>query len=203
MSRERMMSTMNEFANTLIVAFLFQNVVFARGFGTGRILKVSENDSLIVPYSIIITSTTLFSSLVGYIISFFDIPIVVRQILEPLIFVIAMCCVYFCARLILATTKATWARKFAAMLSPAMINTTVLGTVLIAYRGMYTLPQYIGISIGTGLGFAVAAYIIHSGMKKIQDMQIIRSFSGLPIKLIYIGIIAVGIYGFIGKSILL
>ena len=193
----------DSFLWTMIVALLFQNVVFARGIGIGRIIKVSEDDSLIFPYMIIIIIFTAVSSLFGWSISLLQLDAVWHAVLEPLIFVSAMVILYFLTRFGLQGKNASWMRKAYHVLSPAALNTTVLGTVLVAFRGSYSLAQYMGLSIGTGLGFAAAAYVIHSGMMRIDNMEIGSSFKGFPIKLIYIGIIAIGIYGFIGKSILL
>lgn len=196
-------SGFDSFFWTLIVAFLFQNVIFARGFGTGRIMKVTEDRSLILPYTAVITVSTVCSSVFGWLVSLFDFGTIWDSILEPLIFIIPMVGLYCVARLLLRNRTESWARKAYYIMSPAVVNTTVLGTVLVAYRGNYTLLQYLGLSVGTGLGFAAAAYIINGGLMRIEGMEIGSSFRGLPIKLIYIGIIAVGIYGFIGKSILL
>ena len=48
--------------------------------------------------------------------------------------------------------------------------------------------------------FVLAVLVVNEGQRKIQSRSLPAAFRGLPITLIYIGILALAIYGFTGHT---
>ena len=82
----------------------------------------------------------------------------------------------------------------------ATFNCSILGTLLLTSTGGYTLVQSLGFSLGSALGYVLAVVLVNEGQRKIQSRSLPATFRGLPITLIYIGILALAIYGFSGHT---
>ena len=197
------MKAIADFFSVSIVALLFQNVVFSRGLGIGRLLKITETKSSILPYSIFVTGTMIFSSFFAWGAGFLPIPITLWRALEPLIYLLCVLAVLGIFVIIWKNNSKTKHLKFRGVVIPAAINYTVLGTVLLGARSDYSLVKFLGLAFGSGIGFTLAAIVVYYGKKHLEQLDIPEAFRGLPSQLIYIGILSLAIYGFIGSSILL
>ena len=79
----------------------------------------------------------------------------------------------------------------------------VLGTVLVERTQSFTLAQSIGFGLGSGLGYLLAVMLVTEAGNRLRSKAIPEAFRGLPITLIYIGVLALAIYGFTGHSVIL
>ena len=85
----------------------------------------------------------------------------------------------------------------------AAVNSGVLGTVLVERTQSFTLAQSIGFGLGSGLGYLLAVMLVTEAGNRLRSKAIPEAFRGLPITLIYIGVLALAIYGFTGHSVIL
>jgi Na+-transporting NADH:ubiquinone oxidoreductase subunit E/electron transport complex protein RnfA len=53
------------------------------------------------------------------------------------------------------------------------------------------------------LGYILAVMLVTEAQHRLRSRTIPRAFRGLPITLIYIGVLALAIYGFTGHSVIL
>ena len=83
------------------------------------------------------------------------------------------------------------------------MNSGVLGTVLVERTQSFTLAQSIGFGLGSGLGYLLAVMLVTEAGNRLRSKAIPEAFRGLPITLIYIGVLALAIYGFTGHSVIL
>ena len=58
-----------------------------------------------------------------------------------------------------------------------------------------------GFCLGSGIGFTVATLYVAEGQRKIRNRDVPGSFKGLPVTLLYIGILSLCIYSFTGYSL--
>ena len=58
-----------------------------------------------------------------------------------------------------------------------------------------------GYALGSGLGYTLALVIIYFARKRLAISPVPRSFRGLPILLIYLGLISLALYGLIGHRL--
>ena len=89
----------------------------------------------------------------------------------------------------------------ASTLPAATFNTCVLGTLLICSAQSFTLAQSIGFALGSGAGYFISVLLVTEGMRKMNRRAVPAAFRGLPILLIYIGILALAVYGFTGHGL--
>jgi electron transport complex protein RnfA len=83
----------------------------------------------------------------------------------------------------------------------ASFNCAVLGSILIAFGGNYGFIKTAGFALGSGTGFTLALLLIYEGKRRIMLSDIPRSFRGLPVMLLYIGIFSLAVYGLIGHQL--
>ena len=79
----------------------------------------------------------------------------------------------------------------------------VLGTVLVERTQSFTLEQSLGFGLGSGLGYLLAVMLVTEAQNRLRSRAIPEAFRGLPVTLIYIGVLALAIYGFTGHSVIL
>ena len=57
--------------------------------------------------------------------------------------------------------------------------------------------------LGSGLGYVLAVLLVTEARHRLRSKAIPEAFRGLPITLVYIGVLALAIYGFTGHSVIL
>ena len=77
----------------------------------------------------------------------------------------------------------------------------MLGTILIAFSGGYGFVKTVGFAFGSGIGYTAAPLLVREGRRRIALSDVPRAFRGLPIMLLYIGILSLAIYGLIGHQL--
>ena len=60
-----------------------------------------------------------------------------------------------------------------------------------------------GFGLGSGLGYLLAVMLVTEADRRLRSEAIPEAFRGLPITLVYIGVLALAIYGFTGHSVIL
>lgn len=82
-------------------------------------------------------------------------------------------------------------------------NVAVLGTILLCSFNRYNLWERLFYFVGTGVGVTLALVLLDVANQNIAMSRVPRIFRGLPILLLYIGILSLAFYGLIGHPITL
>ncbi|MEG1849022.1 MAG: Rnf-Nqr domain containing protein, partial [Oscillospiraceae bacterium] len=88
-----------------------------------------------------------------------------------------------------------------ALLISASFNGASLGAVLLALTNQTKLLDTVVYALGCSVGLTLAMLLVHSGRERLEISNVPKSFSGLPITMIYIGILSLAIYGLIGHQL--
>ena len=75
--------------------------------------------------------------------------------------------------------------------------------VYIASIALVCLAEHLGFGLGSGLGYVLAVLLVTEARHRLRSRAIPKAFRGLPITLVYIGVLALAIYGFTGHSVIL
>ena len=59
------------------------------------------------------------------------------------------------------------------------------------------------LGLGSGVGYLLAVLLVTEAQHRLRSKAIPSAFRGLPITLVYIGVLALAIYGFTGHSVIL
>ena len=174
---------MSAVMNTIGVAFAYavlalfaQNAIFTRGLGVSRLIQLVGDER---------TSSWWFALLLC----------VTQTLVAPL--------AYFAGSQIVDLPYRAQLRPLLYLACVAVVCIFVLGTELVERTQSFTLAQSIGFGLGSGLGYLLAVMLVTEAGNRLRSKAIPEAFRGLPITLIYIGVLALAIYGFTGHSVIL
>ena len=186
------------FFNYAVLAIFAQNAVFTRALGVSRLVQLVGDDrtsSGLFGLQLCITQV-LVAPLAWYAGSWIA-PLDNRAQLRPLVYVACIAVVCLAEQLLLLLGRALpHSGQLLRIVPLAGLNSCVLGTVLVERTQTFTLGQSLGFGVGSGLGYVLAVLLVTEARHRLRSKAIPTAFRGLPITLVYIGVLALAIYGF-------
>lgn len=190
-----------------LAAIFAQNAVFSRSLGVSRLLKLVDDPTMdTLLFSGLLCIVQLFSALLGYGLNQLFLPWTLntgRLYLRPVLLIVAAIVTFFAVMFVVATVfkKKKSLTRVAAALPAATFNCCVLGTLLLMTNKNYTLLQTLGFAFGTSVGYMLAALLVAESQRTLHSRNLPQSFRGLPATLVYLGILALALYGFTGQML--
>ena len=187
-----------------VLAIFAQNAVFTRGLGVSRLVQlVGDERTSSWWFALMLCITQMLVAPLAFYAGRFLAPLPNRAQLRPLMYLACIAVVCLFELLVLKAAKGPRSGQLIRILSLAAVNSGVLGTVLVERTQSFTLEQSIGFGLGSGLGYLLAVMLVTEAQNRLRSKAIPEAFRGLPITLIYIGVLALAIYGFTGHSVIL
>ncbi|MBE6886822.1 MAG: hypothetical protein E7484_00185 [Ruminococcaceae bacterium] len=188
-----------------LVAAGTQNAVFTRALGISSGLRMLHDSKKSTSY--FCAALTVFQ-LMTVVIVYFAMPLVdiagfgaYRRFVLPAIVVAACTVSYIVVIVLLSIILGNRFKDVVRSVTSASINSAIVGTVILTvYQGM-NLAESVVFALGSSIGYFLAIILISEGERKIAHDRVPEAFRGLPITLIYISILALGIYGLIGHMV--
>lgn len=183
-----------------LTAILMENAIFTRFLAVGQVAFYGSLKNIFLHGALLTLFTTL-CSLVGYGIHFllYDYTVLAtRRAFFCLIGITALYLLFYlaCDRLLPIRLRAV-----KQMLPLSAFNCAVLGAMTLSVNLQHSLASSFGYGVGMGVGYMLALLLIYSGRRRLELTQLPRSFKGMPILLLYIGLISLAIYGIIGHQL--
>ena len=198
-----------EFVLYAVLAAFAQNAVLSRALGVSHLVRLVDDGATgNGAFCLLLTVVQVVAVPLCWGANQLLTPFAYRSAVRPLVFLLittAACglvwLVYWQA---LGKKQSDDAHKeMGALLTTASFNSCVLGTMLIVTIQSLTLPQAIGFALGSGGGYYLAVVLVAEGQRRLHNRRIPMSFRGLPITLLYLGMLALAIYGFTGHTLLI
>ena len=200
-----MLKALSVFFAYAVMAVFAQNAVFTRALGVSRLVKLVDDttvDSL--TFGALLCAVQLISAPLGYFVNLWLAQYPYRMYIRPLVMVLCSTVAFFIVLLVVVVFfRLHGAREIVAVLPMATFNTCILGTLFISTIQSFSLVQTMGFALGSGVGYVLAVQVVTEGQRKLQSDAVPATFRGLPITLLYIGILALAIYGFTGHMLAL
>ena len=178
-------------------AAVLSNLVLSTGFGTSMILRIVRHPRDILSFGVTMTYFSVLTVLSGYWIDLFLDNAAGIHFLRPLILVGVVALWYLLTVLI---TKLALPKLYARMelwLPMAAFNNIVVGVALIAnHQFAISLLGTIGLAIGASLGFTLLSLLVAEAREQLDHSDLPHAFRGLPILLLWLGLIALAVMGF-------
>lgn len=186
-----------------LLAVFTQNVIFSRALGVSRLVKLVNDDTMdSFIYCALLCVVQLISAPLAFVANLWLGSETYWSGIRPLVFVLCSGIGFVVVLLAVVTLMpAPRAKKVAAVLPMATFNCSILGTLMLTTTQNFDLLQTMGFALGSALGYALAVYAVTEGERKIQNDAVPRVLRGLPITLLYIGILAMAVYGFTGHML--
>ena len=203
---KEVVSTSAVFFSYALLAIFAQNAVFTRALGVSRMVQLVGDDRtssalfgmMLCITQVLVAPTAFFAG------QWFIAPLDNRAQLRPLVYIASIAVVCLAEHLVLWLLRSLPRRSQLLRIVPlAALNSGVLGTVLVERTQTFTLGESLGFGLGSGLGYVLAVLLVTEARHRLRSKAIPKAFRGLPITLVYIGVLALAIYGFTGHSVIL
>ena len=192
------------FFSYAVLAIFAQNAVFTRSLGVSRLVQlVGDERTSSWWFALMLCITQVLVAPLVYFAGSFIAPLPNRAQLRPVMYLTCIAAVCLFELLVLKLAKGPRSGQLIRILPVAAVNSGVLGTVLVERTQSFTLEQSLGFGLGSGLGYLLAVMLVTEAQNRLRSRAIPEAFRGLPITLVYIGVLALAIYGFTGHSVIL
>ena len=192
------------FFSYAVMAIFAQNAIFTRGLGMSRLVQlVGDERTSSWWFALMLCITQVLVAPLAFYAGSLIAPLPNRAQLRPIVYLACVAVVCLFELLILKLARGPRSGQLIRILPIAAVNSGVLGTVLVERTQSFTLGQSLGFGLGSGLGYLLAVMLVTEARHRLRSRAIPSAFRGLPITLIYIGVLALAIYGFTGHSVIL
>lgn len=192
------------FFSYAVLAIFAQNAIFTRGLGVSRLVQlVGDKRTSSWWFALMLCITQVLVAPLAFYAGRLLAPLPNRAQLRPVVYLACIAVVCLFELVVLKLAKGPRSGQLIRILPIAAVNSGVLGTVLVERTQSFTLEQSIGFGLGSGLGYLLAVMLVTEADRRLRSEAIPEAFRGLPITLIYIGVLALAIYGFTGHSVIL
>ncbi len=202
---EYLLDSLASFFSFAMVAIMIENVVFARSLGVSRLLKLVDDDGI---DTVIFCGLLMLMQIITAPFAYFAQDILqqlgdLRYYIRPLYYAVVSCLAYGIVMLIVYVFIRDNSRKVIMKILPmSAFNCSVFGTMYLCGTGFESFAEAMGYAIGAAVGYLLATLIVTEGQHLIFKKEIPAILRGLPVMLIYLGILALAIYGFSGHSVI-
>ena len=192
------------FFSYAVLAIFAQNAIFTRGLGVSRLVQlVGDKRTSSWWFALMLCITQVLVAPLAFYAGRLLAPLPNRAQLRPVVYLACIAVVCLFELVVLKLAKGLRSGQLIRILPIAAVNSGVLCTVLVERTQSFTLEQSIGFGLGSGLGYLLAVMLVTEAQNRLRSRAIPEAFRGLPITLIYIGVLALAIYGFTGHSVIL
>lgn len=190
-----------QFFTMMLTALFVENIVFTRAIGTSWMFYLTKRPKELLRYVLLLMAVTTVSGLIGYPLRGIVYNSEFRHVLIPLLYIAVMAVVYLAAYFLIKKFLPDQFEHFGMTLGAAVFNCATLGSLLIPSSERLDLIGTIGYGIGMSLGFGFAVIMVGYGLTRLEYCRVPKIFRGIPIALIYLGLLSLAFYGLVGHQL--
>ena len=190
-----------QFFTMMLTALFVENIVFTRAIGTSWMFYLTKRPKELLRYVLLLMAVTTVSGLIGYPLRGIVYNSEFRHVLIPLLYIAVMAAVYLAAYFLIKKFLPDQFEHFGMTLGAAVFNCATLGSLLIPSSERLDLIGTIGYGIGMSLGFGFAVIMVSYGLTRLEYCRVPKIFRGIPIALIYLGLLSLAFYGLVGHQL--
>lgn len=185
-----------------VTAMALENPVFGRALGLGRESMFLRSPRQCLFFGGTLTWMAVAGSFFVALTNFLLIDNPHILILRPIGYFAGIVTVYLVAvKIFRHTFSVDVFGKIRAVMPIAALNSALFGAFYISASQNLKVFETIGYALGSGLGYTAAILIIYFARKRLAISPVPRTFRGMPILLIYLGLISLALYGLIGHAL--
>ena len=194
---------MRELLLAVAAMAVFQNVLLTQGFGLSLTLRTSRRGRDVWLYGLPLLGFALATVSIAHpiynnflFVQFHNNMWVLRWV-YPLLLVVILALLYIVVTAILMLWLPGVYDKAKRVLPLAAFNNLTVGMALfMANRNTPNFATELAMTLGGCLGFLLLNWLLLEGRLRLDNPQLPRVFRGMPVNLLYLGIIALALMGF-------
>lgn len=183
-----------------VIAIFLQNSIFERALGSNILLYAARNRNNVVGFSVVIVYVSTLSSAAVWLLdsnlSGFDY----YSILMPFLYILIVSVIYIFNLVLIWRFLPKLFIKIKTYVHISVFNCSVLGALFLNSQLGSDIWHYLGFGFGTGIGFFLAGYLLYIVHARLNSELVPSAFRGIPIMLVYVGILSLAFYAFVGYS---
>jgi len=187
--------------SVVIGSALINNFVFTRYLGLCVFFGVSRNKDTAIGMGITFTIVGLLSGMISWALNAFALVPLKLDFMQIIAFIGIVACLVQATDLVLKKVNPILHKKFGIYLVLITTNCIILAVPLLNATSGATMLQAFGLSLGAGLGFALALFLMSCAIEKVNMAPVPLVFKGLPIAFIIAGLFALSFLGFSGLKV--
>lgn len=192
---------MTSFFSAMLAAITLENVIFSRALGLNSYVLHMDSPKNIMKYGGMYTWMAFFSSMgavwIQSLQDLYGYGVWFRSLGLLLVVLLVYVFTFGLAALLPEGGRRTVRRT----LPLASLNTALFGILYLVGDKTFTVPLALGYALGSGVGYILAMLILLATRRRLAQSPIPRSFRGVPILLIFIGILSLALYGLLGYGL--
>lgn len=198
------MNIVMEFLYFFFTVALIENIVFTRGLGTSKAFRFAGDKRQLFIYTVLLVVLLVPSSIISYFAEklLSDLHQSTKNVIIPVISLLIVSILYFILSILISFIKKSNIKEELRTLLPSTVYCYItLGTLFLASRQTLVLYQRIALVLGSAAGFLLATFLMSLSMPYLESDKIPRVFRGIPIKILFIGLLSLAFYGLSGHEL--
>ena len=205
----------NKFSGMILIGLsgtFLANAVLCRAMGLERVKSIEEDSDERI-FLILQTVCSLAASALFWLVrDYVTIPALLETygiskyyssvFLWPLVIAAVTAAVFVLAFVITVKVapydKVTSAAR---QLPFAAFNTFVTGVILLEASAHYGLWEVLIFTLASNLGYIISFWMMREGDRRLRNRDVPAAFRGLPVRLLYLAVLAVAFYALTGHSL--
>ena len=183
-------------------AALINNFVFTRYLGLCIFFGVTRKRDTSIGMGITFTMVMVGTGMLSWALYTWAMIPLELKFLQVLVFIGVVAVVVQFLDTMLKKTHAALHKRFGIYLVLITTNCIILAVPLLNAASGASAPEALALAFGSGLGFALALFLMSCAREKVELARVPRSFAGLPIAFALAGLFALAFMGFSGLNFL-
>ena len=188
------------FLSAAAAAFFTENLTLSRAFGVSELIALARQRCHLAGVCLCVTA-------LGTAAGFFSW-LLLRHIplapLQPLLCLVILALLYVVAALAIQRLPLGDDREksqFLRLVRPVAFGSGLAGILLLCAQKGPSLSSSLGWGLGGGLGFCLALFYALQASRHFAENQVPKPFQGLPVTLLYLGLLSLAFYGLLGSGL--
>ncbi|MBR3952655.1 MAG: hypothetical protein IKJ82_03460 [Oscillospiraceae bacterium] len=195
------MTYIAQFFSMMLTALFIENIIFTRAVGTSWLFYLVKRPKEIIRYTLVLAAVVTLSGAIGYPVRGLIHDTQYRHVLVPVMYIGILALVYIGVYFFVKKVLPGQFEHFGMNLGVGVFNCAALGSLLIPAGARLDLISTIGYGIGMSFGFGFAVVIMGYGLTRLEYCHVPKAFRGVPIALIYLGLLSLAFYGLVGHQL--
>jgi len=193
-------SAMTVLVSVIIASALINNFVFTRYLGLCCFFGVSRKKDTSIGLGLTYVVVGTLSGVMAWVVQTFALAPLHLDFLQIIAFIGIVACFVQAADMVVRKLNRVLHQKFGIYLMLITTNCIILAVPLLNATNEAGFVEAFGLSLGSGLGFALALFLMSCAREKVDMAPVPLVFQGLPVAFILCGLFAMAFMGFTGLS---